>query len=384
MKTPISTRRQLANCSMTLLLTVLLSTQLMAGEKAVNVDTSTWLCNFCSYKQGWFGSFEIGSGYASDSSLKFADYRGIDDKGIFASIDGDAHYLDENGHYFDLYVSNLALDSRQLTMRGGRQGRFELRMAYREIPKYRGFGTQTVFAGVGSDRLILPNDWVKARTTQGMSALDASLFTTSLETKRKEFEAGSTLRLSGNWRYGLEFKHTDKKGSRAFGAGVSTLQSSHFPAPVDFSINRFETDIEFSGKHARLRLGFSSSNFDNRYTSITWENPFRPIGSTELLRAALEPDSKLHRISLTGSFRPTSKLRLSAQASFGRITQDDVFLPYSINPLFADLQLPRNSLGGKLDTSSINLASRLSARLSSKLNLRLGLKIDERDSVPLV
>ena len=44
------------------------------------------------------------------------------------------------------------------------------------------------------------------------------------------------------------------------------------------------------------------------------------------------------------------------------------------------MQLPRNSLGGKLDTSSINLASRLSARLSSKLNLRLGLKIDERDN----
>ena len=362
------------------LLTLLLSTQVLAAEPVSTVDTSTWRCDFCSYPQGWFGTFDLGPGYASDASLKFADYRGIDDKGAFVSIDGEIHYLDKQGKYFDLYARDLGIESRQLEMRSGRQGWFEIRLAYREIPKYRGFGTQTPFRGVGTDQLVLPVDWVRARTTGGMSALDTSLSTTTLETKRKIFEAGLSLRISGNWRYGLDFQHTKKTGTRTFGAGVFTNQASHFPAPVDYSVNRFDTDLEFTSKRSRLRLSYSSSNFNNRYASVSWENPFRPLGNTALLRAALEPDSKLHRFSLTGSFRPTKGVRLSGLVSIGRITQDDAFLPYSSNPDFAHLQLPRSSLDGRLDTSTINLAARLTARLSSKLNLRLRMKYDDRDN----
>ena len=363
-----------------MLLTLLLSTQLLATDQVDAADTSAWLCNFCSYQQGWFGTFDIGPGYASDASPKFADYRGIEDNGTFISIDGDIHYLDKQGKYFDLYAKDLGIDSRQLEMRGGRQGRFEIRMAYREIPKYRGFGTQTPFQGGGSDQLMLPIDWVRARTTGDMSALDTSLITTTLNTKRKIFEAGLSLKMTSNWRYGLDFRHTKKTGTRAFGAGVFLNQASHFPAPVDYSVNRIDTDVEFTGRRSHLRLAYSSSKFDNRYASVSWENPFTPLGNTNLLRAALEPDSKFHRFSLTGRFRPTTKVRLSGLASIGRITQDDAFLPYSSNPDFAHLQLPRPSLDGKLDASTINLAARLSARLSAKLNLWLRMKFDDRDN----
>ena len=366
--------------SAVLLLTLLLSTQLLATEPGDDVDTSAWLCDFCGYKQGWFGTLDIGPGYASDASLKFADYRGIEDKGAFISINGDVHYLDRDGRYFDLYARDLGIENRQLEMRGGRQGRYEIRLAYREIPKYRGFGTQTVFLGVGGEQLVLPTDWVRARTTEGMSALGTSLIPTALKTKREIFEAGLSLRMSRQWRYGLDYQHTKKTGTRAFGAGVFTNQAAHFPAPVDFSVNRFDTDLEYSGKRSRLRLGFSISNFNNRYASVTWENPFDPLGNTAQLRAALEPDSKFHQFSLTGSFRPTKRVRLSGQASIGRITQNDAFLPYSINPDFAELQLPRASLDGKLNTSTINLATRLTANLSSRLNLRLRMKFDDRDN----
>ena len=363
-----------------MLLSLLLSTQISATEPVQAVDTSAWLCDFCNYQQGWFGSFDLGPGYASDASLKFADYRGIDDKGTFISIDGEIHYLDKQGKYFDLYARDLGIESRQVEMRSGRQGRFEIRLAYREIPKYRGFRTQTPFRGGGSDQLVLPVDWIRATTTGGMTALDSSLIPTTLETKRKIFEAGLSLRMTRNWRYGLDFKHTEKTGTRAFGAGVFTIQASHLPAPVDYSVSRFDTDLEYTGKRSRLRLAFSSSDFNNRYASISWENPFRPVGNTALLTAALEPDSKLHRFSLTGSFRPASGVRLSGLASIGRITQDDAFLPYSSNPDFAHLQLPRSSLDGRLDTSTINLAARLSARLSNRLNLSLRMKYDDRDN----
>jgi MtrB/PioB family decaheme-associated outer membrane protein len=360
------------------MLVLFLSAQTRANEPPVSVDTSGWLCDFCNYPQGWFGTFDIGPGYANDASLKFADYRGITEKGAYISIDGDMHYLDRDGRYFDMYTRNLGIDSRQLEMRAGLQGRLELRLAYREIPKYRGYGTQAPFRGTGTDQLTLPPEWVKARTTSEMSALGASLIPVNLEIKRKIFEAGLNFRMSGNWRYEADFQRTEKNGTRAFGAGVFTIQSSHFPAPVDFSINHVDMGFEYSDKRSRLRFGFSSSSFSNRYASLGWENPFAPVGNTAYLRAALEPDSNFYQFNLTGSFRANSRVRLSGHASMGHITQDVNFTAYSSNPDFDDLEPPRTSLKGDMDTSS--LGAKMTARLSPKINLFLSMKYDDRNN----
>lgn len=362
------------------MVTLVLCLQVHAGEPASGVDTSNWLCNFCNYSTGWFGAFDIGPGYLSDTDLKFADYRGLEDKGGFISIYGDIHYRNENGRYFDLYTRDLGTHARQLEMRGGQQGRFEFRLAYREIPKYRGFGTQTVHQGTGGNTLVLPPAWVRGRTTAGMSALDASLSPVTLDTLRKTIDAGLSFKISGKWRYQLDFQHTQKNGTRPFGAGVFTIQSTHFPVPVDFTTNRVDMGLEYSGQRTRLRFGFSSSYFNNANASITWENPFRPVGTTEILRAALEPDSDFHQFSLTGNFTATPRLRFSGRAAIGRSRQDEPFLAYSSNPEFNALQLPRPSLGGKIDSSTLNLAGRANARLSRKLRLSVRLKIDERDN----
>jgi len=351
-----------------------------ATESASKVETSDWLCNFCTYPYGWFGSLDIGPGYASDADLKFADYRGINDEGGFISAYGDIHYRHEDGRYLDFYARDLGTDARQLEARGGRSGRYQIRVAYREIRKYRGYGTQTIHQGTGGNNLILPQNWVTARTTAGMSALSASLSPVALDTTRKIFDAGLSFKITGKWRYDMDFQHTEKKGTRPFGAGVFTIQSSHFPAPVDFTTNRVDMGLDYAGKRSRLRFGFNSSAFNNDHTSITWENPFSPVGNTGVLRAALEPDNTFYQFNLTGSFRSTHKLRFSGRAAISRAKQNEAFLPYSSNPDFDDLTLPRTSLGGKIDTSTLNLAAGLAARVSRSLGFNLRLKVDERDN----
>ncbi len=363
-----------------ILLTSLAAQGISAAEADNSVDTSGWSCNFCTYKYGWFGALDIGPGYASDADLKFADYRGINDEGLFLSAYGDIHYRNDEGKYVDFYARDLGTDARQMEVRGGQRGRYQLRAAYREIAKYKGFGTQTVHLGTGDDTLVLPQDWVTARITPDMTALNASLNPVTLDTRRKIFDAGLSFKTGGKWRYGVDVQHTEKKGTRPFGTGVFTLQAAHFPAPVDFTTNRVDLDIEYAGKRTRLRAGFSSSVFNNAYSSITWENPFRPVGNTGVLRAALEPDNSFHQFSLTGNFTPSRKLRFSGSAAIGRAKQDESFLPYSINPDFDDLTLPQASLGGKVETSSLNLAARLAARLSPKVSFNLRAKIDERDN----
>jgi len=343
-------------------------------------DTSRWLCSLCIYPLGWWGILDFGPGYVGDSSLKFGDYRGLEEKGLFLSLDGDTHYRDNDGRYFDLYARNLAIDSRQLELRGGQQGRFEVRLGYQEIPKYRGYGTQTPFLGVDSGELTLPGDWVRAPVTAGMSALDQSLHDAPLKTSRKTLDAGLTLKFAVKWSYRLDFEHQKKDGSRSFGAGLFLSNTSQFPAPVDFTTNQFDMALEYSGERSNLSFGFTGSAFGNDTSSITWNNPFLSGPGTESFRADLAPDNNYYQFNLTGAFTPTPKLRLSGRAAIGRMKQDDPLLPYSINPLYSDWPLPRTSLDGKIDTSTLNLAGKLTARLARRLGLVVRIRRDERDN----
>lgn len=343
-------------------------------------DTGNWACNFCTYASGWYGALDFGAGYSSEEDLKFADYRGIKDQGGFLSVYGQAHYRGSSGKYLDVYATDLGTDSRRIELLGGQEGRLMVRMSYREIAKYRGFGTSTPFSEGANSQLVLPAGWVHAPTTAGMSSLDAALTPISLDTQRKNFTAGVTFKVSGDWRYELDVSHMKKNGSRAFGAGVFTLQSSQFPVPVDFTTDRVDAGVSYAGERAQFRLGFSGSWFDNGSTSLSWENPFEPIGNTSVLQAALEPNSKFQQFNLTGTYHISPRVRLSGNAAIGHIRQDDRFLPYSINPDFEDLPLPRESLDQKIDSDIINLASRLSARISNKWSFNALVKRVERDN----
>jgi len=304
----------------------------------------------------------------------------LDEKGFYAAIDGDVHYRNLDGKYFDLYATNLGYDSRELDIRGGNQGFYELRFGWQEIPKYRGYGTQTPFLGVGGDFLTLPDNWVAANTTSGMTALESSLAGIPLKTQRKILDAGATLNFLRSWSYRIDYQRQEKKGTRSLGAGLFYSNASILPAPVDFTTDIVDMALSWTGKKAQLELGYISSIFDNGANSLTWQNPFRSEPQTQSLRAALEPGNKFYQFNLSGAVSITPRVRLSAQAAMGRMTQDDPFLPYSINPIYSDAPLPRASLDGRVDTSTLNLNGKLSARLSKKLSFTARGKWDEREN----
>jgi len=362
---------------LTLIPALLLSVQSPTAA-AADTDFSKWLCKLCVVYDGWYGDLDFGIGYASDDSPRFGDYRGIAEEGAYAALDGDMHFRNPEGRYFDLYAKDLGLDSRQLEMRGGTRGRYELRLAWNEIPKYRGFGTQTPFDGVGSDQLNLPADWVRSFRTSGMTALDSSLTNTALKTQRKTLDAGLTLKFSHQWAYQVDYQHQEKSGTRAFGGGIFFSNATIFPAPVDFTTDQFDMGLSWTGTRGHIRFGFIGSYFKNGNNSVTWQNPF--TSSPDTLRSALEPENEYYQFSLTGTFAASPRVRLSGQAAFGHLQQDDPFIPYSINPAYSDVPLPRASLDGELDTSTINLSGKLSARLNSRLSFTARARFDERDN----
>ena len=366
--------------SISTLLPVLLLSAHTPVTEAQDADPSIYSCKQCVKYTGWRGILDFGLGWVSDDSLRFGNYRGLDEKGFYAAIDGDLHFRNLQGRYFDLYADNLGYDSRELDMRGGNTGQFELRFGWQEIPRYLGYGTQTPFLGAGSDSLTLPADWVKANTTGGMSALESSLAVAQLKTTRKILDAGATWNFLSNWSFRIDYQQQKKKGTRTLGAGLYYSNSTILPAPIDFTTDLFDMGLSWSNQRAQVELGFISSKFDNGNSSLTWQNPFSSRPELYNFRAALEPGNKFHQFNLSGAFAITPQIRLSGQAAIGRLTQNDAFLPYTINPLYSDLPLPRESLNGKLDTSTYNIAGKLFAKLSKKLSFTARGKWDERDN----
>lgn len=349
-------------------------------EEPGTPDTTLWQCRWCPYPDGWFGTLAFGPGWVSDASPKFGDYRGLEDSGGFASLSGDLHYRDDH-HYLDLYARELGRDSRRVELRGGRPGRYEVRIGWQQIPKLRGFGTETPYRGIGSGTLTLPPDWQPATTTTGFDTLAASLQPVALGLDRSILSAGLSLHFPGHWSYEVDYHHEDKNGTRPFGAGVYLIDTEQFPVPVDFTTDRFDIGLSFAAERGHLRLGFTGSEFRNGNTSVTWQNPFSAQPGTDTLQAALEPDNRFYQLSLAGSYTPNRRLHLSGRAAWGQMEQDDPFVPhYSLNPQFSDWPLPRLSLDGSVDSRTLYVAGRMVLRLGDSLDLVASAKRDERDN----
>ena len=354
----------------------------VAGQsvQAQETEPAIYSCKACVAYTGWRGTLDFGLGYVSEESLRFGDYRGLQEKGSYAALDGDVHFKNLQGHYFDLYARDLGYDSRQLKMRGGNTGFYELRFGWQEIPKYRGYGTQTPFLGVGSDHLALPVDWVHSSSTGGMTELQSSLAAAALKTERRTLDAGATLNFARNWSYRIDYQRQEKKGSRTLGGGLYMNNASIVPAPIDFTTDQFDMALAWSGNRAQIRLGFIGSYFDNGNDSVTWQNPFSANPKIAFFRAGLEPDNEYYQFNLSGTFALTQRIQLSGQASMGRLSQNDPFIPYTINPFYSDRPLPRTSLDGEIDTSTFNLAGKLFARVNNRLSFTARGKWDERDN----
>ena len=345
-----------------------------SAEDTSAPDTSAWVCKFCEVPEGWFGQLDFGLIYLDDWSPKFGDYRGFDDDGLFIGADGNAAYRSADGFYLDLAARDLGLDSRALDIRGGKQGAYEVRLDYSEIPRYLGNGTVTPYDGVGSDTLTLPNGWSFAQAGPGDFAPLA------LDTERKTLALGLDFGLGRAWDFDVEYERQDKDGVKAFSGAAFILNASVFPAPVDYTTDRFTAGVEFNGRMAQVRFEFTGSDFDNGYNSVTWDSPI-PLGyGDEVAQSALEPDNKYHLISLTGAFNITRNLRATAKVSTGTMEQDDPFLAYSIAPMYADRALPREALNGELETSMFNLLGRVYWRVTDRFNITAAWKSNERDN----
>jgi MtrB/PioB family decaheme-associated outer membrane protein len=337
-------------------------------------------CKQCVQYTGWLGEIDFGFSYVNNDSLKFGDYRGLEKEGTYGELNGYMHYRSLEGNFADIYAENLAHESRILEMRGGNRGFYEVRFGWQEIPKYRGYGAETPFIGSGGQYLTLPDNWVKANTTFGMTALHESLVPEELKTLRKNLNAGATFKMFNSLTYRFDYQRQQKEGTRPLSGGMFYSNASILPAPVNFVTDIVDMDLTWSGKRAQFQVGFLNSDFKGGYRSLTWQNPFASQDIHDTFRAALEPSNSFQQFNASAAIAITERIKLTGQAAVGSMKQDDPFIPYTINPRYSDLPLPRESLDGKVDVDTYNFTGKLFARLNNKLSFTARGKWDEREN----
>ena len=342
-------------------------------------------------------SVEFGLFYVSDDSFKFGRYTGLVDQGpelllnldIFKRGDWDS----DDAGYWSLQAADLGLDSRRAEFEVGVQGKYAVTVDYSEIPNYRSDSVSTIYDGAGSDELTLPSDWVGSANTAGMTRLLSSQQSFDLETQRRRAGVGLRGVLGRNWDFSTSFRRETKEGTRSIGAVFGNSGGNPravlLPEPVDYTTDQFEATLRYTTRKWQLDATYHVSLFSDDNDSLTWENPFTTIGGwsagtgfpSGVGRLSTPPDNSFRQLAINGAYNFSDHTRISAGFEWGRMRQDDNFLPYTNIPLQAasiTQPLPRDSLDGRIDTTlvTLNIASRPTDWFSWNASYRY----DDRDN----
>lgn len=340
-------------------------------------DTSSWVCEYCPFADGYRAEYEAGTSYVTEDAAHFGDANGYNEQGAYLNLDGTGSYASEN--YQARWVAeDLGLDSRYLSITGGSQGAYGYRLAYRELPRHRFDTTQTIFQQTSANDLSLPPGWIRSPVTGGFTELGASLVDRNISSERRILELGGRYLPTDRFRVSASYRRQERDGLRIAGGSYFT-QSSLLPAPFDYATDEAELGLRYAAERGSLKLGYLGSFFRNENLALRWQTPFTSAAGAETGAQAQSPDNSFHQVSLSGNYRVDwYDTAFGLNFARGRLEQEDSLLPYTSNPLLTTDPLPRQRLDGRVDTT--NVAVTMSSRPFEKARIKLAYRLDDRDN----
>jgi MtrB/PioB family decaheme-associated outer membrane protein len=342
-------------------------------------NTSEWSCSKCPFPKGYQADATLGGGYLDESSAKFGQYTGLDEKGGYVVADAEGTYAGESGYGLSYELTDLGLNSRAIDIEGGRQGAYEFGLHYDRVPVTIWDTTETPFNNVGSKDLTLPSTWVYGGSTAGMTSLGQDLHGVDVGYDRDRYGANGKYFWGPNVVLGIDFKRDERSGFRSqFGAIGST--STQLLKPIDDATDRVDAAVRYQTERWFAELTYSGSFYGTNAAFLKWTNPFGlALPGTEQGQMALAPDNDYNEIALAAGWHGLpGNTTVALSAATGKGTQDASFLPYTINPTIATQPLPMSNLDGDVDVTRADLT--VTSRPWRSLRLRGSVTYDERDN----
>jgi MtrB/PioB family decaheme-associated outer membrane protein len=328
---------------------------------------------------------QLGIGYTSDDNYMFGEYNGLHKEG--ATVIGNLQWQDFSGGdtFWQGYVSNLGLDTREGELTWGKAGRFSLSAGFDSQLQVSNDEGRTPFKG--GTRLKLPDDWVSGLTTSDWTNLNQSLHGFDQELKRERVYLKADTRLNKHWSVDTNLSYEEKKGNNDIGAGIyidgSSADAVLLKQPIDYRTTELDLGVAYSDSKLSLEGRLFYSDFDNQDDVLTWQNPYSSYGPNVRYPAGigglgLAPDNDQVGGRVIGQYIFSPTIRLQVDGSYAVASQDQDFLDYSVNPLLAvTVPVPKNNYDGEVANSTFN--TRLLLNPLPKLNAELFYKYRDRD-----
>ncbi len=342
-------------------------------------NTSEWTCSKCPFPKGYQADATLGGGYLDESSAKFGQYTGLDEKGGYVVADAEGTYNGESGYGLSYELTDLGLNSRAIDIDGGKQGAYEFGLHYDRVPVPIWDTTETPFNNVGSKDLTLPSSWVYGGSTAGMTSLGQDLHGVDVGYDRDRYGADGKYFWGPNLVLGLDYKRDERSGFRSQFATIGST-STQLLTPLDDATDRVDAAVRYQTERWFAELTYSGSFYNTKAAWLKWTNPFGlALPGTEQGQMALAPDNDYNEIALAAGWHGLpGNTTVALSAATGKGTQDVSFLPYTINPTIATQPLPMSNLNGDVDVTRADLT--VTSRPWRSLRLRGSVTYDERDN----
>lgn len=369
------------------------------------------------------------------SDEKFEEYRDVNNGFLLNefsfSLEGKTA-----PYYLDIKIKNPLLDNEHYMLEVGRHGKYKLDFYHDKTPHNFSTGT-LLLSGAGSGNLVIADtvqsslqaveqtrgerggnpltdttgeDALAQGIVNGLySAADLMVFKLRRDKTGVSFE----YQITGDVKSWLKVSNEKREGARVvttgtyerFAQGPSGINhtadlflvsGTELAEPIDYITTSLSVGIGAYKKDWLADLEYTFINFDNDNSSLRWDNPFRTTdaaatasdditannaynrGRFESGQLALSPDSQSHTFSLSGGIDLPHNSRFSGNISYGMVTQDEDFLPYTLNSALSTVAgfdvtnaslLPKSDLDGKVKT--LNQSYVLTSRLTDPLLLTI-------------
>ena len=342
-------------------------------------DDQAPVCKYCPDYAGHWGWLEGGVGYQHDDAYRFGRYTGLESKGALANGAGEFTYRAEDGAYVEGSAQDLGLESRHVQVEGGRQGTYSVQFEYDQLPNFREDSAYSPFRDVGGGRLDLPANWVSGATTADMPNLATDLIATPLKTERNRVSGKFSLLPQKGVEVTGFIRHEVKDGVRDQGATIGFTQTAILPVPFSYRTDDFGITLGYNCERFQSQFSYTGSLFKNEQTATIWRNPYEDASSnTAWGRMAESPDNQFQQLSAILGYQLSDDTRIGARLARGRMTQNEAFVPFTINPAIATTALPATSLDGKVDTTLLSV--NVDSRPMPKLRLDASYTFSQRDN----
>jgi MtrB/PioB family decaheme-associated outer membrane protein len=322
-------------------------------------------------------------------SAKFQEYRQVKEHLLLNRF---GFELTRGNQFFRVNANELGKTDQRATARFGLVRKWKNKVTWSQTPHLLSTDTREFFVNAGGGVFILPDSIQAALSTGSSSAVTAKLKNFldgaqpfELSAQRNTGGATSEFKPRSDVTVKAGYINERKQGSKQLGVTLG-FNPVELPEPLNYETHRLSASAELARKDFSASVGYSGRVFNNKTEVVIRDNLFRvttdTIGNPLRARLALPVDNMAHNFTFTGAYNLPKKTRSVATVSYGVATQNEPFLPHTINSFITDpsggLTLPAASLDGKFKTLLVNYY--INSRPMDKLSLKGKVRYYEFDN----